>query len=196
MKPACAGVCCVDFEEGWSIVLASGHRAFAAGMESAAVWEFGCGGDLAFDGLEPAAAGVVGGERIEESFGVGVFSGCEELLYGRVFDDVAGVHDGDVVGHFGDDAEVVGDEYDGHASILLEFPEQVEDLGLDGDVEGGGGFVGDEKLGIAGEGHCDHDALPHAAGELVGVVVDAVFGGGDADLVDEIDGLAPCLRFV
>ena len=47
---------------------------------------------------------------------------------------------------------------------------EVQDLGLDRDVEGGGRLVGDEQLRVAGERHGDHHPLPHAAGELVRVV--------------------------
>jgi hypothetical protein len=54
-----------------------------------------------------------------------------------------------------------------------EVAQQVEDLGLDGDVERGGGLVGDEQARVAGERHGDHDALAHAAGELVRVGVAA-----------------------
>ena len=55
---------------------------------------------------------------------------------------------------------------------LLQVAHQVEDLRLDGHVERGGGLVGDQQLGVAGQRHRDHRALPHAAGELVRVVVD------------------------
>ena len=89
---------------------------------------------------------------------------------------------------FGDNAEIVGDEEDGHAELGLEGAEKVEDLGLDGDVEGGGGLVGDEEAGLAGEGDGDHDALAHAAGDLVGVGGGAAVGVGDADELEELDG--------
>ena len=62
---------------------------------------------------------------------------------------------------FGDDAEVVGDEDDGHAHLPLESLDQGEDLGLDRDIEGGRGLVGDEQLRAAGEGH--RDAPPAGA---------------------------------
>jgi hypothetical protein len=44
----------------------------------------------------------------------------------------------------------------------------LDDLRLGGHVEGGGGLVGDEQVGLAGDPDGDHDALSHAAGELVG----------------------------
>ena len=51
----------------------------------------------------------------------------------------------------------------------LIFSSSLEDLGLHGDVEGGGGLVGDDDLGVVGDGHGDHRPLAHAAGELVRV---------------------------
>ena len=67
----------------------------------------------------------------------------------------------------------MGDEQDGHARVR-QGPQQVEDSGLDGDVQGGGGLVGDEDGRVAGHGQGDADSLELTAGELVGV------GAGDA----------------
>ena len=53
-------------------------------------------------------------------------------------------------------------------------------LGLDGDVEAGGRLVGDEQARLAGDGDGAHDALAHAARELVGILPDALGGGGDS----------------
>ena len=63
-------------------------------------------------------------------------------------------------------------------SLLAQVVDEVEDLGLDGDVEGGGGLVGDEQLGLAGQRHGDHDPLAEAARELVGIGVEALAGAG------------------
>ena len=51
--------------------------------------------------------------------------------------------------------------------LALQRLQQLEDLRLDGDVERGGGLVGDQQVGLVGERHGDHDALALAAGELV-----------------------------
>ena len=56
--------------------------------------------------------------------------------------------------------------------LALQLGEQVHDLGLHGHVEGGGRLVGDEHLRVQRQRHRDHDALAHAAGELVRVVAD------------------------
>jgi len=68
-------------------------------------------------------------------------------------------HDQDAVGDLGDDGEVVGDEKHGESEPFAEIGEEFEDLGLDGDVKGGGGFVCDEKPGTIDDGHGDEDAL-------------------------------------
>ena len=67
----------------------------------------------------------------------------------------------------GDDAEVVGDQDQGRARLVGQPAEEVEHLRLDRDVEGGRGLVRDHQLRLEREGHGDHHALAHAAGELV-----------------------------
>ena len=52
---------------------------------------------------------------------------------------------------------------------LGERLEQLQDLRLHHHVERGGGLVGQQHLGVAGQGHRDRRALAHAAGELVRV---------------------------
>ena len=61
-------------------------------------------------------------------------------------DDPAGVHDHDPVGDVGDHAEVVGDERGCGAEPVAQVAQHVEDPGLHGDVECGGGLVGDQHL--------------------------------------------------
>jgi hypothetical protein len=81
----------------------------------------------------------------------------------RLLDHLAGVHDDDPVGHLGHDAEVVGDQQHRHVQFLLELLDQLEDLGLDGDIKGRRRLVGDQQLWSASQRHRDHDTLAHAA---------------------------------
>ena len=73
----------------------------------------------------------------------------------------------------------MSDQQDGGAALRAEALEFVEDPGLDGDVERGGGFVGDEELGVERGGDGDHDPLAHTAGEFTGE------GFGDAPWVGQ-----------
>ena len=81
--------------------------------------------------------------------------------------DPAGVHDQHPVARLGDDRQVVGDEDQRQAELVAEALEQLEDLGLDHDVEGGRRLVADDDRRVAGEGHRDHRPLAHAARQLV-----------------------------
>ena len=96
-------------------------------------------------------------------------------------DDPAVAHHDDVVDHAGHEGEVVADEDQRRAVLDDELGEQVHDLGLHGDVEGGRRFVGDQQRRPAGEGHGDADPLALAAGELVRVGAHDAVRVGKAD---------------
>ncbi len=104
------------------------------------------------------------------------------------------MHHHDAVGEVRDDPHVVGDEEDGRPELVTATAQQVEDLGLHGDVERGRRLVGDDEPGVEGERHRDHDALLLAARELVRVVVHADLGLGDADAPQHVDGRGASLR--
>jgi hypothetical protein len=106
---------------------------------------------------------------------------AEEQGAGGFFEEESMTHDGDAVGNLGDDGEIVGDEEHGQAVAVAEVGEEGEDLGLDGDVEGGGGLVCNEQAGAVDDGHGDEDALALSAGKLVGIVVEAGGGIGEGD---------------
>ena len=107
----------------------------------------------------------------------------EDVLGGAFLDDLAGLHDVDALGHLAHDAEVVGDEQHGHAHLALQLLQELEDLRLDGDVEGRRRLVGDQQVRLVGECHGDHDALTLSARQLMRKRVEALFGIADADLV-------------
>jgi hypothetical protein len=65
----------------------------------------------------------------------------EEPAYGGALDNPARVHDRYTVHEPGDDAEVVGNPDYGHARSGLEAFHKIQDLLLDGDIEGRGGLV-------------------------------------------------------
>ena len=130
-------------------------------------------------------AGRLGGEQLA---GVGMLRASAKRRGGGAgLDDLALLHHRDAVGDAADDAEVVGDEQHRHALGLLHLGEQVEDAGLDGDVEGGGRLVGDQDVGAVGERHRDHHPLALAAGELVRVGAEALLGVADADAGQEVE---------
>ena len=80
-------------------------------------------------------------------------------------------------------------------SLGAQRAHQLEDLRLDGDVERGGGLVGDQEPRVAGERHRDHHALAHAARELVRIVVEAR-RSGDGMRTRRSISIACALRFL
>jgi hypothetical protein len=114
--------------------------------------------------------------------------GLSEHVFRRSeFHDFACVVHRDEICHGADDAEVVRDEDDRGAFLALEFFEESEDLGLKGDIQGGGGFIGDEDFGVAGEGDGGHHALALPSAELVGEFFGGTFGGGNLNLRQAFD---------
>ena len=68
--------------------------------------------------------------------------------------------------------QIVRDEDVGEPELALEPLHQVEDLGLDRDVERRDRLVGDDQLRLERESARDADALALAAGELVRIAPD------------------------
>ena len=70
----------------------------------------------------------------------------------------------------------MGDEHVGQPPLLLQILQQVQNLGLDGHVQGGHRLVTDDEPGMQGQGLGDGNALALASGELVGVAVLGALG--------------------
>ena len=148
-------------------------------------------GTVPGDRFQPRLAGhraVDARDRADQALRIGMARIGEQRLDRRLLDDLAGIHHGHPLAGLGDHAHGMGDQHDRHAEALLHLVHQLEDLRLDGDVERRGRLVGDQELGLAGERHGDHDALAHAAGELVRIVVHAPLRVGDVDQPQHLGG--------
>jgi hypothetical protein len=127
-------------------------------------------------------------KRVEQAPCVRVAGFGEDRLHVALLHDAPGVHHRDPVSHSGNDAKVVGDHQDASADLLLEFLEKLQNLRLDGHVQGSCRLVGDEQRGVARQCHCDHDALPLPARELVGVIVQTSGTIADANERQQLGG--------
>ena len=74
------------------------------------------------------------------------------------------------------------DQHDGRAMLRAQALQQRDDLRLHRNIERRGRLVRDDELRLGGERERQHDALAHAAGKLVRIVVDARVRRRDADL--------------
>ena len=70
-----------------------------------------------------------------------------------------------------DHGQVVGDEQIGQAPFLLQALHHVDDLDLDGYVEGRNGFITKDTFRIDGQSPGNADALALAAAELMGITL-------------------------
>ena len=76
------------------------------------------------------------------------------------------------------------------ASIcVLELPEQLQDLGLDGHVERGRYLVRDEERRPPDQRHRYHRPLAHPPGELEGIRLEHPLGLGEPDPSEDLDGV-------
>ena len=114
----------------------------APGGELASLGRVDQVGRPAGDGLQSGMAGVgQAGDGVHQRPGVGHLGVGEQGLGGGPLHDPTGVHDGDLIGPIGHHPEVVGDQHHGHVTLPLEVGQEVQDLGLHGDVQPGGGLV-------------------------------------------------------
>src|SRR5712691_82977 len=107
---------------------------------------------------------------------------AKEFFASSKLNQASGVHHGDAVRNLGDYCEVMRDEKHGESKLFTKSRKKIEDLRLDSYIEGSCGLIGDQQLWPIDDGHRNHDALPHSAGKLVGIVTRAVRGIGYRDI--------------
>jgi len=158
------------FFEGGDIGFAFFDGHMTARVEGAAGGGMDGAGYFAPEFDAPAGAAWFGsGDGGKQGHGVRMFGVAVDFIGPGVFDDAAEVHDGDIVANVFDDGEIMGDEEIGQAELSLEVRQEINDLGLNRDVQGADRLIADDKPGIQGEGTGDADALALAAGEFVRV---------------------------
>ena len=116
--------------------------------------------------------------------------GIENPVNGTALHHFAVIEHHHVVGHVGHHAQVMRDHEHGHVETRLQVPDQLENLGLDGDVESGGGLVRDQERRAADQRHGDHGALPHAAGQFERIGPVGTLRIGKSDHVQHLDTMA------
>jgi hypothetical protein len=97
-----------------------------------------------------------------------VSRGREDLLGLSELDHASDVHHRHPVADVADDAQVVRHEEVGQPEVGLQVDQEIQDLRLHGDVQGGDGLVGDDQARMHGQGARDADPLALAAAEGVG----------------------------
>lgn len=163
--------------KGGNGTIAFGAAVSTAGSERAARRKRAELRDRAWDGNELSTND--GWRSRKKALRIGMLRREQNVLRAALFNDAPSVHDGDAIGDLGNDTEVVSDKQEREFHFAAQSLEQFEDLFLNGDIESGGGLVGNEQLGIGGEGHGNHDALAKTPGELMRKLPGADIGLGD-----------------
>ena len=86
------------------------------------------------------------GDAGKEREGIRMERTGAEFLGGADLHDAPEIHDHDAVTDVFHDGEIVRDEEERHAGLLLDVLQEVHDLRLDADIERGDGFVGDGSV--------------------------------------------------
>ncbi|MPL75522.1 hypothetical protein SDC9_21346 [bioreactor metagenome] len=124
----------------------------------------------------------------QKGAGIGPGGGAEERLGRPLLYDPAVLHHRDAGGHLRGHGKVVGDEQQRHAFRAHEVAQQRQHLGLGGDIERGGGLVGDQQLRAQRDGQRDRHALALAARKLVREKRQREARCGQADAVKAVAG--------
>lgn len=141
---------------------AGGENPAAAGAEGAALAALaGCREEATF--LSRLSA-----RRSQEPRGVGMAWVFQQAAGQSGFHSFASVEDDDAVAEGSDHAEVMGDPEKAEGALDLDFADEIQKLGLHAGIKCGCGFIQDQQLRIAAQGHGQAEPLPLTAGEFVG----------------------------
>ncbi|OMQ46553.1 hypothetical protein BKP54_01570 [Ensifer sp. 1H6] len=97
--------------------------------------------------------------------------GPVEVAGGECFNHATGIHDENAVAEIAHKVQVVTDHDEANAAVAHEAVEDIQHLKPDGNVERGGGFVGDDEIWVCQKHHRDHYTLTHAAGYFMRVLI-------------------------
>ncbi len=111
----------------------------------------------------------------------------EHVLDGALLDELSCVHHADPIRVAGDHTEVVGDQDESGTGRLARGLQRLQHLGLHRHVERRRRLVRDDHIRVVRHRDRDDDALAHAAGQLMGQVVDPLLGIRDADQFEQLD---------
>ena len=119
--------------------------------------------------------------------------GLKQRVHVGLFHGAATVHHQHVICGAGNHAHVVGNHDASRASFALRNLDHVQDLGLDGHVEGGGWLVRDQYLRIIRNRNSNDHALAHTAGKLVGEGLQALLRLRNTHKVQKLSRAGECL---
>ena len=172
----------------------------AAGMKGASPRFIGRIGNAAWNAVQPLSAFAAMGQRSKQGPGIRMLGLPKNMILLPLLGHDTGIHDVHPVSHLGNHCQIMGDVKHRHGVFLLKIRQQSQYLRLDRNIQRGGGLVGNDQIGVAGQGHGDHNTLALPAAELVGIIIDSLLRGRKPYIFKQLQAAAPDLlpgrRFV
>lgn len=109
---------------------------------------------------------LFGGQK--QLFCIGMLGIAEQFFHIVLLHNDAVLHDQDPVADLIDHVQVMADEEIGKVIFLLHIRQKMEDLGLNGNIQGAYRLIGNDQSGASDDGGGDGNPLALAAGELIG----------------------------
>jgi hypothetical protein len=161
----------------------------ASGMKTAALRRIEGARDFALqDDPLSLCVGIRRGHGRKQSLGVRMAWRAEEFVASANLDDLPEVHHRYPIGQMLNDGEIVANEEESQAELVLEVRKEVDDLSLDGNIKGGDRLVADDQAGTGRECARNADALALAAREFVREAPHGI--GGEAHLEPSASSMA------
>jgi hypothetical protein len=136
-------------------------------MEVASRWRMQRGGDITGNAPECLCMVVDPWDRIKQGPGIGMAGGREQGVNRRTFNHPPEIHHGNIVGNVLNHAQIVCDKQVCQMAAALYLFEQIQDLGLNRDIQGRRWFIQYEQIRLQNQGPCEGNPLTLPPRELV-----------------------------
>ncbi len=130
-----------DPEHGRLLLIVDGQGIFIPAGKGVPLRRVDEGGGHTGDGIQTFSLPRQGREAAEQPPGIGVAGIIKYFLRRADLHDLPRVHDGHPIRAARHDPQVMGDQHRAGSQLLLDIPEQLQDLSLHRHIQGGGGFV-------------------------------------------------------
>ena len=113
--------------------------------------------------------------------------GIGQYFFSRAeFNDLTKIHHRHAIAHVTDHRDVMRNQHKRQIALALQFDQQIEDLRLYGNIQGGGRFIEHDDIRLGRKRAGDGNALTLAAGKFVRQAVEILCA--DADLPGQRGG--------
>jgi len=126
-------------------------------------------------------------QGLHQSPGVRMPGIIVHFLGGANLHDLACVHNGHSVSAPCHHTQIVGNKDCCRAQLGLNLFQKIQNLRLDGHIQGSGRFVGQQNLRVSCQSDSHDTSLPHTAGEIVGIQLIPLVRLLDAHQLHQLD---------